>query len=118
MHALSNSLQMIAVARSGLIEESVSVVSRTTLQAPRAKGCLLDILKLRGECSWSSVTTDAVATHKLCLLVITAVPCGESVAPYAIGISSPLTRAVKRTNCGATPRKTTLHGVGVASLAW
>lgn len=60
--AFSSSLQMIAVAHSGLIESALSFVVRT-FQAPRISD--VDLYGFR-------------------IFPTTAVPCGASAAPYAV----------------------------------
>ena len=88
MLAFSNSRQMRAVARSGLIEESLSLVVQT-FQALRLRRCLLQALELEGRWCRSSVSPDAVAAvYGLRPLVATAVSSGASVPPYAVVISS------------------------------
>ena len=57
MLAFSNSRQMRAVARSGLIEESLSLVVRT-FQAPRLRRCLFRALELEGRWCRSSAMAD------------------------------------------------------------
>ena len=85
--AFSNSRQMRAVSRSGLIEESLSLGVRT-FQAPKLRRCLFRALKLEGRCCRSSVSPDAVAVYGLRPPVTTAVSSGASVPPYAVAISS------------------------------
>ena len=70
MLAFSNSRQMRAVARSGLIEESLSLVVQT-FQAPRLRRCLFQALKLEGRWCRLSASPDAVAVYGLRPLVHT-----------------------------------------------
>ena len=69
---------MRAVARSGLIEESLSLVVRT-FQAPRLRRCMFGALELEGRWCRSSVSPDAVAVYGLRPLVATAVSSGAWV---------------------------------------
>ena len=89
MLAFSNSRQMRAVARPGLIEESLSLVVQT-FQAPRLRRCLFQALKLEGRWCRLSASPDAVAVYGLRPLVPTTVSSGASVPPYAVAISSVL----------------------------
>ena len=88
MFTFSNSRQMRAVARSGLIEESLSLVVRT-FQVPRLRRCLFRALELEGRWCRSSVFfPEVVAVYGLHPLVATAVSSGASVPPHAVAISS------------------------------
>ena len=89
MLAFSNWRQMRAVACSGLIEESLSLVVQT-FQAPRLRRCLFQALELEGRWCRSSASPDVVAVYGLRPLVATTVSSGASVPPYAVAISSVL----------------------------